>query len=256
MTQSSHLLREILERIESLHQQGKRALAVFDIDSTLFDVSPRVQQILLDFAEEPEQQKRFATHIAGLKNIRTHRKDWGFQNALERAGFDGQHPEFEKAIHDYWYTRFFGNDYLKYDLPYDGAVEYVNDIANRGADVIYLTGRDIQRMGAGSALTLKHWGFPLDDIQHRLVLKPEKTMNDAEFKTNWFRNLPADVYEEIWFFENEPVNICHLREHLPQIKVIFFESTHAGKAACPEDIPKIMHFLMDQPHGATEGEDA
>jgi acid phosphatase class B len=245
MTQSSHLLRQILVRIESLQLQGKRGLAVFDLDSTLFDVSPRVQQILLDFAEEPLHQQLFSEQIQALKKIRTHRKDWGFQNALERAGFDGKHVEFETAVREYWHQRFFGNEYLKYDLPYDGAVEYVNDVANRGGEVVYLTGRDVQRMGSGSALTLKQWGFPLDDINNRLVLKPEKSMNDAEFKTNWFRNLPADFYEEIWFFENEPVNICHLREHLPQIKVIFFESTHAGKAACPNDIPKIVHFLME-----------
>lgn len=245
MTQSSHLLRQILERIESLHREGKRSLAVFDLDSTLFDVSPRVQQILLDFANEPAYQRAFPEHIEALQNIRTRRKDWGFQNALERAGFDGKHIEFETAVRDYWHARFFGNDYLQYDLPYDGAVEYVNDVANRGAEVVYLTGRDVQRMGAGSALTLKHWGFPLDDIQNRLVLKPEKSMNDAEFKTDWFRNLPADHYEEIWFFENEPVNICHLQERLPQIKVVYFESTHAGKAVPPEGIPTIVHFLMD-----------
>lgn len=245
MTQSSHLLRQILARIESLHRLGKRSLAVFDLDSTLFDVSPRVQQILLDFAEEPAHQEKFANHLMALKNIRTERKDWGFQNALERAGFDGRHVEFEAAVRDYWHQRFFSNDYLQFDLPYDGAVDYVMDAANRGADIVYLTGRDVERMGAGSALTLKQWGFPLSDDKHRLVLKPEKSMNDAEFKTDWFRALSADEYEDIWFFENEPVNICHLKEHLPQIKVIYFDSTHAGKANPPEGIPTIVHFLMD-----------
>jgi hypothetical protein len=246
MTQSSHLLGQILDRIESLHLKGRRSLAVFDLDSTLFDVSPRIQQILLDFAHEPAHQEIFSEQIEALKTIRTQRKDWGFQNALERAGFDGKHIAFETAVKEYWHERFFSNAYLPCDLPYDGAVEYVTDVATRGGDIAYLTGRDVQRMGAGSALSLRQWGLPLNDETHQLVLKPDKAMNDAEFKTDWFRQIPAGKYDEIWFFENEPVNICHLQEHLPQIKIVYFDSTHAGKALPPAGIPTIVHFLLDE----------
>jgi haloacid dehalogenase-like hydrolase len=246
MTQSRHLLRQILAKIEEFQNQGLKSLAVFDIDSTLFDVSPRVERIILDFADEPEFQNKFPKQIQVLKNIRTHRKDWGFKNALERAGLDGHHSELQEALHDYWAERFFSNEYLKYDLPYDGAVEYVNAVANRGAEVVYLTGRDVARMGPGSALVLKSAGFPLDDQQTRLVLKPHRSMDDAEFKTDWFTCLPADQYADIWFFENEPVNIHHLRSRQPKVNVVFFESTHAGKAPAPEDIPKIMHYLLDE----------
>ncbi len=245
MTQSSHLLRQILVKIEEFQNRGLRSLAVFDIDSTLFDVSPRVERILMDFAEEPTSKANFPKQIQLFKDISTHRKDWGFKNALERAGLDGHHPEFQEALRKYWYQRFFSNDYLQYDLPYDGAVEYVNKAANLGAEVVYLTGRDVERMGSGSALTLKHAGFPLDDRQTQLVLKPHKGMDDAEFKTNWFTGLPKNHYADVWFFENEPVNIHHLRQRHPEVNVVFFESTHAGKASPPEDIPKIMHFLLN-----------
>ncbi|MBK9323339.1 MAG: HAD family hydrolase [Bdellovibrionaceae bacterium] len=244
MTQSSHLLRQILVKIAALQSQGRKSLAVFDLDSTLFDVSPRLQQILMDFAAFPLHKKLFADQIQHFKNIRTERKDWGIKNALERAGLDKHHPEFLAAVRDFWIERFFSNEYLQFDLPYDGAVEYVTKVANLGADVVYLTGRDVQRMGAGSALILKKWGFPLDDIQTQLVLKPHKDLDDAEFKTNWFASLPTNKFTDIWFFENEPVNILHLREQLPHVNIIFFESTHAGKAMPPEDIPAILHFLM------------
>jgi hypothetical protein len=101
-------------------------------------------------------------------------------------------------------------------------------------------------MGSGSALVLKNAGFPLDDLQTRLVLKPHRSMDDAEFKTDWFACLQPNHYANIWFFENEPVNIHHLRSRQPQVNVVFFESTHAGKAPAPEDIPKIMHYLLDE----------
>jgi len=246
MTHSSHLLRQIIGKIEEFQNKGQKTLAVFDIDSTLFDVSPRVERILMEFASDPRHQALFPEQIQQLKDIRTHRKDWGFQNALQRAGLDGHHPELQEAIRHFWYQRFFSNEYLQYDLPYDGAVDYVNTLANLGSEIVYLTGRDLPRMGAGSALTLKHWGFPLDDRQTRLVLKPDKSLDDAEFKTGWFAQVPYEEYAEVWFFENEPVNIHHLRGQLPHVNVVFFESTHAGKATPPEDIPKILHFLLDE----------
>lgn len=259
MTQSRHLLRQILVKIEKFQNLGQKTLAVFDIDSTLFDVSPRVERILLDFAADPICCRRFPEQIKVLKDIRTRRQDWGFKNALERAGLDGHHPEFQEALRDYWHLRFFSNDYLQFDLPYDGAVEYVNTVANFGAEVVYLTGRDVERMGAGSALTLKHAGFPLDERQSRLVLKPHKSLDDAEFKTDWFATLPQNHYADLWFFENEPVNIHHLRKRLPEVNVVFFESTHAGKAAPPEDIPRIMHYLLgddvDEDSDEDSGED-
>jgi len=250
MTRSSQHARkipkQILKKIESQRNLGQQCLAVFDLDSTLFDVSPRLLRILLDFAATPEYQKKFPEQIQLFKNIRTERQDWGIQNALERVGLDRHHPEFLEAVHDFWHERFFANEYLEYDLPYDGAVEYVNNIVSLGAEVAYLTGRDIPRMGAGTALVLKKWGFPLDDQQVQLILKPNKTLDDAEFKTNYFEQLPEGKYANIWFFENEPMNIHHLRHRLPEVEVIFFHSTHAGKAAPPEDIPRIMHFLLDE----------
>jgi hypothetical protein len=244
MTQSSHLLRQILNKIEELRAQGQKCLAVFDLDSTLFDVSPRLLQILLDFAADPAHQKKFPNQVRLFEGIRTERTDWGIRNALERAGLDGHPSEFQIAIHDYWQARFFANEYLQYDLPYDGAVDFVHQVVNTGADVVYLTGRDVARMGPGSAATMKHWGFPLDNTQTQLILKPHKDLDDAEFKTNWFAALPNGKYSQTWFFENEPVNIHHLRKQLPDVNVIFFDSTHAGKAKAPTDLPAIMHFLM------------
>lgn len=246
MTHSDHLLRQILTRIEELHQQGKACLAAFDLDSTLFDVSPRVQKILEEFAADPHQQNKFPQQIRKLKGIRTCRSDWGFADALARAGLNEEHPDFVEAVRDYWKPRFFSNEYLQYDEPYEGAADFVNTVHKLGADVVYLTGRDVHRMGKSTGPVLQRWGFPLGDSRARLTLKPDKELDDAEFKTEWFQKLPRHRYQEIWFFENEPVNIHHLRRHLPEIKIIFFKSTHAGKATEPEDLPRILHFLLGE----------
>lgn len=238
------MLERILVNIQSLTKQGQKSLVVFDLDSTLFDVSPRLERILLDFAASPLNQKRFPEQIPLLKKIKTLRTDWGIKGALERVGLDGHHEEFQEAVKSYWLQSFFSNHYLQFDALYDGALEFVQAVQKAGADIAYLTGRDVERMGSGSWEIMKQWGFPLDE-RAQLVLKPHRSMDDAQFKTDWFIEADKKDYAKIYFFENEPVNLHHLMQFCPHVEMIFFESTHAGKAEPPESIPRIMNFLLN-----------
>lgn len=238
------LLRQILAKIEEFTKKELKVLVVFDLDSTLFDVSPRLQQILVDFANAAENQKNFPHSVEVLKTIRTQRSDWGIRQALIRAGLDQHSTEFHHAVRNFWLESFFSNHYLQYDKPFEGAVSFVQQVARLKADIVYLTGRDQVAMESGTRKTLEHWEFPLAGCQ--VVMKPKKGMDDAEFKRDWFLKLPENAYTKIWFFENEPLNVNLIREHLPNIEIVFFESTHAGKAEAPSDLPRILHFLLDE----------
>lgn len=245
MTQSRQHLRQILLEMRDLGHQKIPYLVVYDLDSTLFDVSPRLQKILMDFAEVPENKKKFPEQIKFFKNIQMIRSDWGIKNALIRAGLDGHHPEFQIAVKKFWMEKFFTNEYLQYDTPYDGAVEYVKATAHAGAQITYLTGRDVHRMGTGSEKILHHWGFPLDDQQSQLVLKPHKDLDDAEFKKDWLLHIQKNNYKKIWLFENEPVNIQLAQQALPNIEIVFMDSTHSGILSTPINIPKIINYLCE-----------
>jgi hypothetical protein len=242
----SGLLRQILGQIKNISENGGKSLAVFDLDSTLFDVSPRLQRILLDFAENPENQKKFPESVQVLKTIQTQRSDWGIKQSLIRSGLDNHSTEFHQAVRQFWIESFFSGRYLKYDLPSDGAVDFVNQVHEAKCEIVYLSGRDQPGMEKDTRQVLQSWKFPLDDQASRLVLKPQKGMDDAKFKRDWFLEIPDDVYTRIWFFENEPMNVNLIRQHLPNIEIVFFESTHAGKAEPPSDLPKILHFLLDE----------
>ena len=239
----SDILTRVLQSIQRGLDAGHRVLTVFDLDSTLFDVSPRLEKILLDFAEIPENQQRFPEQIPYFKYIRTHRSDWGIRKSLLRAGLAHAEPEFQRAVGDFWRERFFSNDYLEFDIPYEGASEYVNQVYKLGTEVVYLTGRDQHRMGSGSRKVLQKWNFPLDDKWAHLVLKPQKEMDDGLFKRDWFLQHPHEDSKAVWFFENEPVNVNLVKKHSPHVEIIFFDSTHQGAEDPPEDIPKIMNFL-------------
>lgn len=244
MARWPHMLEQILSHIQTLTSQGQKSLAVFDLDSTLFDVSPRLERILLDFAAFPINQKKFPAQVALLKQIKVLRQDWGIAGALGRVGLDDQHPEFQEAVRAYWQKNFFSNHYLQFDDLYDGALDFVQSCQRAGADIAYLTGRDVERMGPGSLEVLQAWNFPLNE-KAQLVLKPHRSMDDAQFKTDYFIEADKQGFEKIYFFENEPVNLVHLSQFCPHVEMIFFDSTHAGKAQPPENIPSIMSFLIN-----------
>lgn len=244
MTQSHQILGQVLVQIDKNRDQGLQSLVVFDLDSTLFNVAPRMEKILKEFAQVPAHRARFPKQIEAFDRIQMQKGDWGIFDSLVRAGLDGHHPDLEEAVREFWKPRFFSDAYLHYDVPYDGAAEYVRALDQKGAEIVYLTGRDVARMGRGSLEVLEKWGFPCDGTKSRLALKPDKAMDDARFKTDWFLALPKDKYADIWFFENEPVNIHLLLPAAAHVKVIFFDSTHSGKAAAPTDLPTVIHYLM------------
>lgn len=246
MTHPGQHLQKILTEISNLRASGSPVLAVFDLDSTLFDVSPRLKKVLHDFAEVADHQQRFPEACEILKKVETFRSDWGVKNAVVRAGLDRHHPDFHHALKDFWIRTFFSNEYLHFDIPYEGAVEYCKDLEALGVEIVYLTGRDVHRMGVGSRDVLLKWGFPLDDRQSQLVLKPQKGMDDAAFKSDWFAALPENHYSRIWFFENEPVNVNLVRLQHQHVEIVFFESTHSGKEEPPSDLPKVINFLIQR----------
>lgn len=244
MTQPGHYLEKILTEMAYFGGKGQSALAVFDLDSTLFDVGPRLKKILHDFAIHPDFQKKFPKACELLVNAETQRTDWGIKDAVMRAGLGDHSTELHHELRDFWKARFFSNEYLHYDVPYEGAVEFVQKVHSLGCEIAYLTGRDIHRMGPGSAEVLKKWQMPLDDQNAQLVLKPQQGMDDAAFKSDWFAELPEGKHQKIWFFENEPVNVNLVRSLHKHIEIVFFDSTHSRKETPPMDVPRIINFLF------------
>jgi hypothetical protein len=233
MSEKHSKLNEIIKISSELSAQGLRSLAVFDLDSTLFNVSTRTQQILFEFAE--------LKNCIELKTVQVKPEDWGIKEAVIRAGFTIEKDEdLLHELRDFWRDRFFTNEYIHYDVPYNGAISYVLELAESGCEIMYLTGRDLQRMGSGSAEVLKKWGFPCEPGQ--LILKPERKIEDEFFKNDWFVELDKTPFKKIYFFENEPVNINAVYKSCPEVEIIFLETTHARKQEVTAPIPRIKHF--------------
>lgn len=240
------LLQDIINRTLQAKLSGMNSVkAIFDLDSTLFDVSFRISKILHTFAELPEMKSKYPSEMEAIKKITPHNQDYGVKRTLQRLGFCSPGEDFTISLIEFWKKNFFGNDYLHYDLPYPGAPEYVQDLYKAGADIFYLTGRDIPRMWDGTIKSLVAHGFPLNSDHANLILKPSSVQRDTEFKREFFKNMKKSE-ADVWFFENEPTNIHVVLETSPHIKIVFVETVHSQSGPLPGDhIPKVSGFITE-----------
>lgn len=226
-------LNEILEISRYCVDQNLSIMAVFDLDSTLFNVSTRTQKIISEFAD--------IHRIEQLKNIEVKPQDWGIKEAVLRSGFSLETDmELLQSLRNFWSERFFTGDYLHYDVPYEGAISFVQELNDTGCEIIYLTGRNQNRMYKGTLDVLKKWGFPVKE--NHLFLKPSSEVEDEDFKNDWFKKLNHTKYKKIFYFENEPVNVNAILTSCPEVEIIFLDTTHARKQEVITPIKKIKNF--------------
>lgn len=213
-----------------------RVTVIFDLDSTLFCVSPRTQAILRTLAADVEFQNAFAGAAEILREIEVQPTDWGIRSVLERHKMEGS-LELWLRVRGFWRENFFANGFLHHDQIYPGANAYVRHLCDLGARILYLTGRNSALMREGSVRMLRHWNFPLAS-ESDLYMKPDDAEADETFKVKALVEIVKE-HEFLWFFENEPVIIEQVRAQLPSIRIVFMNSVHAGRMAAPTDLPTI-----------------
>ena len=224
-------LERLLRRLEIKPKIS--VLVVFDLDSTLFDVSFRTQRIFNDFAKEKKEE--FFKECELLAKVKVMSKDWGWREALKRQSLD-KDQVFLKSFESYWKKHFFSNKYLEDDRPYAGAVDFVNKLGSKGAALSYLTGRKKILMEEGTRRVLVQSGFPLEGCQ--LFMKETDEFSDSVYKSRVLKRLAKD-HDEVWFFENDPTILLKVEEECPTAQLVFVNTTHSGKTPSPSHLPVI-----------------
>lgn len=235
MTPSEPLL-TVSEFVKRNARTSKLAV-IFDLDSTLFCVSPRTQAILRQLGDEPDFKSQYETAAEVLRTIEVLPTEWGIRALLQRYQPTGPLEMFH-SVRDFWRKHFFSSGYLDRDLVYPSADEYVRHLHEYGAEIFYLTGRPDATMREGTLRALEKWNFPLADANTHLLMKPNEAEADEHFKTTVLKTL-VPRFDHCWFFENEPVIIHEVRAAVPQLKIVFVDSVHSGKAVPPDDLPRI-----------------
>lgn len=237
----SSTLEKIIESISAMDgQKSRQPLVVFDLDATLFDNRPRTLQILMEYRntilhELPEQANALGTLV-------TDQIEYLLSDTLAKIGITQM--EFQKELTTFWRERFFADSYMQYDAPLPGAVGFVQTCYSAGARIMYLTGRDIPGMLAGTVTSLRDCGFPIAVPGTEVILKPTFDLPDEAYKRGILPALKKQG-EMVAFFDNEPANCNIAKEQYPDAHVVFLDTQKVPYApACLPSVSVIKDFRV------------
>jgi hypothetical protein len=207
------VLQTILNRLD----REPQGAVVFDLDSTLFDNGPRTQRIMLEWAHRHQPDL-----VPALQGLSRHRIAYSLaENAAKIPGWNEAWLEDLKA---YWFARFFADAYINFDEPIEGAPAFVRACLERGAHVIYLTGRDVPGMWAGTCESLRAWGFPVGLPGVQIVLKPDFETDDSVFKGAVIERINQYCSGVVATFENEAKNLLVMQEAWPDAEHVLLDT--------------------------------
>ena len=208
----------------------RRPIAVFDIDATLFNSAARSLQIVREFCEENPELEPF------VRKLEIETMGYRLWDSLRAVGAADE--ELLLRLKSFWRARFFDGSYLCYDQPYPGAAELVNQVAQAGILVYYLTGRDTPRMREGTLKSLKAHAFPTDDMVLRTKSRWDEP--DLAYKTAAIEELRG-LGRVILAIENEPANANLLAEAFPAATVALHDTY------CSPDPPPLLPEVLRLP---------
>src|SRR5690606_23774249 len=147
--------RSVLRRVlDAAERHGERGIAVFDLDSTLFDNRPRQVRILREYGRERGIPELAASRLEHWTSA------WLVEEAMVAAGLPRERArELHEDFRAFWEPRFFHSDYCGEDAPIPGAVAFVEKLHARGVRIIYCTGRH-EGMRPGTVRALRAHAFP------------------------------------------------------------------------------------------------
>ncbi|MBI4238505.1 MAG: hypothetical protein HY696_08845 [Deltaproteobacteria bacterium] len=251
---------DTLNKVEQLVGTTKNAVVLLDLDSTLYDNRGRSAAIIQEYG----QTKSYTA----LQIITGDTITDGFQvtefvlaQLKNTPGIDAAAVGTEFSA--FWAQRFFGADYLKYDRPLPGAVEFVKGLYGKGASLLYVSSRDEQTLRTGTEAKMRADGFPLGDTRAILLMKPANNValsgdkNSPAYKEAMAKANQAfkqSIIEKaraigtvVASFENEPGQINQYFENLHKTGTgvaVFLDTDHFPNApAVSPGVQAVRGFL-------------
>ena len=227
--EESRKLEDVLARAAANQKDGRPVLAIFDIDGTILDPAARTRDIFANALDGPDPmvkpgQPEMAQRVRALP---LESLPYAPESTLAMAGITD--TALVRALVARWSFDFFSNRYLMRDQVVPGAVPYLDSLHAHGVTIVYFTGRDAPRMLGGTAQSLLERGFPVGVAGTMLVLKPDKSVPDFDYKKNTLDQL-AHYGTVVAVFENEPRNINLLHERFPDALAFYIDTKHSPGA--------------------------
>lgn len=219
------------KKLDALVEQTSKPVFIFDLDGTLFDVIYRTMEIMKRFTAQSDIRERFAEQLGIVEKLRHQDFLYSLEQTLNSIGIDrySEHAaHFLHAAETFWFKHFFTDELVLADQPYAGAAECVKHYHKQGAQIVYLSGRDVPNMSRGTIECLERHGFPHTGHGVTICLKPAYGQDDLLFKKQSLETI-AQLGTVVATFDNEPANVQMFIDHYPKGLHFHFNTQYARK---------------------------
>ncbi len=220
------------ERLAEFVKSVKKGeVVVFDLDDTLMDLRYRGMGFYAEMAKDADLQKKFPKETQMLLDG-LNLDVVGYTPEITLAGvglLKSEYSAFAAEADAYFGSHAFTSSALSWDKPVAGAVDFVKDLFNKGAVIVYLSGRS-ENVQDASERSLKKLGFPIGVAGTALFLKPE----GSKGKTSDFKGKVGVEIQKlgavVGVFDNEPANLVEIRKvwGAKSAKLFFVNTQWAG----------------------------
>lgn len=228
----------LLAALARVRAAGPRAVAVFDLDSTILDNRPRQALILRAYGR--------AAGLPALLDARPEHVDgWDLGRALRATGLSAAEARVHaEPFRRFWGDRFFTSRYCRHDQPVPGAPEFVRAVRAAGARIAYVTGRPVT-MRPGTVQVLARNGFPLSDgAAVTLLMKPGSALGDDAWK-RLARELVESRGTPALVLDNEPAHVNAYARAWPAALAIHLDTDHSDRpVAVDPAIPSVADLRL------------
>lgn len=228
----------IIGRVKTARALGRKPRVLLDLDDTLLATTLRHLRIMAEFSEGRPSARALAAVSPETVRYRV-------VDTAREAGVTDEALLAE--LREFWYKRFFTNEYLLADEEVPGAAAFCRALVEAGGIPVYFTGRD-ETMREGTLESLKRHGFPVPgangDAVAKLILKPRFDVADLEYKAEVLSRLGKTWSVEAGF-ENEPAHVNLFAERCPKATMVFVDVRHSGRPIpVKAGIPAIRDFRV------------
>ncbi len=233
-SQQARILNRTLEALTP-----ERPAAAFDLDSTLLMNHVRQARIVREFGEATGDERLARCPPEAIVS-------WDLRDSARFCGFtEAEAEEIHPRLQEFWRERFFTSAYCREDLPVAGARDFLQAMLERGAEILYITGRP-QEMGEGTVESFRRAGLPLPDgARVQLWLKPVLADDDDRWKEICHDRL-LSMRGIASAFDNEPTHVNAYKRAFPDAAIVHLDTDHSRRPVeVLPSIPSIADFRMD-----------
>lgn len=219
------IFQTLAAKADEVRTAGEKAVIIYDLDATLFDNRHRIIAILANTLNTEKGHALPDDIREAVQSITIDDIHYLLSDTFRSKGITDE--AVIQWFQDEWFKRFFTNDYVVFDVPTNGAPDYVEQLKQRGATTVYLTGRDTPGMREGTLASLEEHNFPMPDEENVfLITKPTFEQPDTDYKQEAISQI-KEIGTVIGVLDNEPKPMNILARAFPSALAVFMDTMHS-----------------------------